>query len=1399
MTTRLTELAISTTGNITGNVVRTDNYQYANGQPFTGGGVSTYGNANVDAHLAGTAGNIIPVGNNVQSLGNATNQWADLWVSNNTIYINSVPVTLGAGNVLTVDGNAVLSNDSDTSITTTGNITADYFIGDGSQLTNLPGGGGLPIANGTSNFDIATANGNATVTTAGTWTWTFDTTGNLTIPNNIVSNTTIDIDNRASGNSADIQLFAADDILIQARDRTLGSTSEGGDINIYAGDSAEDGDSSGGDIQIYAGDGGAGNTDFGGSGGFITIRSGRGGAAIGNTGATAESGGSLTLNAGDAGDNNGNIDLGSDGGDIFIESGFSTGNTNNGGDIVLTTGTGGQNGASGNVQINIPGYGLTTGGNWRFNPDGGTVFPTLTITRGDTTGTLTGQTLLFGNNAQEAIISTPDGTNDINDSQRLVINPGAGADGTTGEGGDIYLYAGRGGDAGGSGGDIKIRGGLGPVDGYGGYIQLEGGEADVNGVGGYIEIYGGVSGNSTGGYLDIRGGQGLTGGDANVSGGFGATGPGGDVSIIGGGSANGQAEYGNVIVATGSKNWTFDNTGNLVLPSGTPSINYANGDPFSGTPVNTGNVTFDDNIVIGTGDEFGFSGLYLAIGAASAANLQYFRVRGGDVPTHLHFDTGNSAYYDQYFGDDGKFVKLEAGDFGNVSIGTQDLGNSYAWTFGNDGNLTIPAGGAIETAPGSAGNILLHPDDNGQVIIQGNNGGGSLLTVRSDASDAQNRVEVDTFGSSNALGGTFTGRFARGTFSSPQAVQGQDILAAFKGKGHDGTSYTSPTGQITIDAATNWSPTNLGTHISFYTTPINSNVMQESARLYAVGDYHQIIGSIIVEAGNISANGNVIANNIGNISAVNLDGNASTVLYGNGVFSVLPSGSGYGDSNVSNLLASFGSNTISTTGNISAANFFGNVANLTNSGNTFAMGATGVLSLGDAGGTYLTLDRFGITANTQMVLSATNAVSGNNSSILFDKNGSGIVFRLEDATPVSKTWGFYQGNVTFPDGSVQTTAYGNANVGTLLATFGSNTISTTGNVSVGNISAANLGNISSINLNGNASEVLYGNGVFAAIPAGSVYGNANVALFLGTYGSNAISTSGNVTAGYFVGDGSQLTNLPVGNTTFPLANGTSNINIATANDNITLTSAGSYTWSFKTDGNLRVPANSAIETAPGSAGNILFHPDDGGSVIIQGNTGAGSLFSVRSDASNSQNRIEIDTFGTSNALGGTFTGRFARGTSLGSLQAVQGQDMLAAFKGKGYDGTSYTNPTAQVTIDAATNWSPTNLGTHIGFYTTPINSNVMQESSRILAVGDYNQLIGNIIVTAGNISANGNVSGNYFIGNGSQLTGTVAWVTAPIANTSTGTAGQVAYDVGGNLYVCVSANTWSKFTGTTSW
>ena len=146
---------VSTTGNITAG------YFIGNGSQLTGLPAS-YSNADAAAYgEAGWAGNIVPAANAVYSLGNIDNQWLDLWVSNSTIYIGNVPLSIGAGNVLTVNGEALLSNDSDTSIATTGNITAAEFFGN------------IAVANvvGLGNIATVSLDGNASNILHGDGTW----------------------------------------------------------------------------------------------------------------------------------------------------------------------------------------------------------------------------------------------------------------------------------------------------------------------------------------------------------------------------------------------------------------------------------------------------------------------------------------------------------------------------------------------------------------------------------------------------------------------------------------------------------------------------------------------------------------------------------------------------------------------------------------------------------------------------------------------------------------------------------------------------------------------------------------------------------------------------------------------------------------------------------------------------------------------------------------------------------------------------------------------------------------------------------------------------------------------------------------------------------------------------
>ena len=609
-------------------------------------------------------------------------------------------------------------------------------IGDGtsawSALTPIAGGGGgagLPLANGSSNFNIATSGGNATITTAGGNVWTFGTDGMTSFPNNelwgaVDQDFSIKTTRTNPGEDADLDIYAADD------------------LRLYA---------EGDELQLYA------NTN------------------------------------------------------VFIQTDYNNNSYT-----------------------------------WQFNTDGTTIYPTLNITRGDRTGTLTGQTLLFGDASQEALISTPNGDANINqNSQRLVINPGAGAANTAGEGGDIYLYAGRGGSGdagnavtGGSGGDIKIRGGLSGPDNNGGYIAMEGGEAVDNGDGGYIEIYGGQSGNAAGGHLDIRGGQGQTsGGDANITGGYGNNGLGGNVNIFGGSSGLGAGSYGNVNINTGNtgNTWRFDRDGNLVLPQGGIINEQANPDGFPGHAIVLTPTTIID----------------------PTQQLWVYPTGGVDF-NHLHLTTGNLYNTELFLGNDDLYVKLA--NTGNVVINSNDdFGNTAQWTFDTVGNITIPSEGSIQTAPGSNGNIFIHPDGTGGIFMQGSTN--TLLRISSDIANTSNKIEVDTYGETNTLGGAFIGRFARGNTSSYASVQQDDRLAVFGGLGYGSTDFSnSARGRVTIDAAENWTDVSQGTHVSIWTTGFGSTTPAEMARFGAGANFVLYAGNVTVGNGYVRTQQVLVAN-----------------------------------------------------------------------------------------------------------------------------------------------------------------------------------------------------------------------------------------------------------------------------------------------------------------------------------------------------------------------------------------------------------------------------------------------------------------------------------------------------------------------------------------------------------
>lgn len=173
------------------------------------------------------SGDIIPDASNVYSLGSTTNQWSDLYVSNATIYMNNVPVSLTSGNVLTVNGNAVVTTDAD-GLANIGNLAiagADISIADGASETTISisptavvGQAFVQIPNDATAdvVDVRIHNGSGNIefgTNGATNLWYFTNDGILTFP----SGATI-VDNAFNAGSASasvsLEAFSPDGNLV---------------------------------------------------------------------------------------------------------------------------------------------------------------------------------------------------------------------------------------------------------------------------------------------------------------------------------------------------------------------------------------------------------------------------------------------------------------------------------------------------------------------------------------------------------------------------------------------------------------------------------------------------------------------------------------------------------------------------------------------------------------------------------------------------------------------------------------------------------------------------------------------------------------------------------------------------------------------------------------------------------------------------------------------------------------------------------------------------------------------------------------------------------------------------------------------------------------------------------
>ena len=386
---------------------------------------------------------------------------------------------------------------------------------------------------------------------------------------------------------------------------------------------------------------------------------------------------------------------------------------------------------------------------------------------------------------------------------------------------------------------------------------------------------------------------------------------------------------------------------------------------------------------------------------------------------------------------------------------------------------------------------------------------------------------------------------------------------------------------------------------------------------FANYDGSSIIWAQVTQIGNVSLSS--ISSGTSNVKIVDVNGNVSTSVAGSsnvivvattgqyvsGIVSAtgnitgsyfLGNGSqltglpqSYANSNVISLLSAFGSNTISTTGTVTAGNVTGGnlltnniisaTGNITTSG--FFIGdfigniVANITNIPGPGGAVVFNDGAGNAAAT--------------AGLVFDNSGPNVLTVLGSYSATGNiiaTGNISGGNLSVTNivGTLSTSAQNNiTSVGTLsslsvtanvtggnLRTGGQ--VSATGNVSGGNVLVTN-----DVQVGGNVSATTH-TGTSVSVTGNVIGGNIRT--------GGIITATGNITGNYIFGNGSQLTGIDATS----IQNGNSNVRIASSNGNVTVNVTGVSP--------LAIFANTGllVQGVISASGNII------GDNLIQGST-----------------------------------------------------------------------------------------------------------------------------------------------------------------------------------------------------
>jgi len=459
-------------------------------------------------------------------------------------------------------------------------------------------------------------------------------------------------------------------------------------------------------------------------------------------------------------------------------------------------------------------------------------------------------------------------------------------------------------------------------------------------------------------------------------------------------------------------------------------------------------------------------------------------------------------------------------------IGTQ-IGNATTYLYGDGSNITNVSGtggGVIQsnTAPGSPTSSTLWWDEvSGRLYIWYTDGSGSQW------------VDAAPGGSGGGSGSIIQSNTAP---TSPTS----STLWYDEVSGRLYVWYTDGSGSQWVDAA----PAGIGaTGATGVTGATGAN--GSNGATGATGAF----------SGNLTANINGQGYSISNVAVISATGNITgNYILGNGSqLTGLPAT--YGNSNVSTFLAAYGSNSISTTGNITAGNLVGNIS--------------------------ITGNVTGTSSNVQLVAGAYTWTFDNTGNLTVPAGGDIL---LANTQSVISAAGNITGNYILGNGSQLTglpATYGNSNVATFLAAYGSNTISTSGNITAGNFvgNGAALTNVT-VSIAGNVVGPQANVGIVAGSYTWTFDNTGNLTIpaagdIILSNAQSTISAVGNITAGQFIGNGSSLTSVATQSSgSWTLTPGTNTVNFSVT---------GGYTYSMWVTGN--IPNGIIVWNATGTVTN----------------------------------------------------------------------------------------------------------------------------------------------------------------------------------------------------------------------